>query len=212
VERWRKEVWQPAAARFAAPICYVWHVADSIDEWYRLLDRDDVRCLGVGGKVAMRKGGDGFYAGDLARMVEDAYRAGKPVHGFAKVHRELMMAVPFASVDSTSWASGVLYGSHTRFDAQLGKLQREDVGRRAQKTDTRKVLGTLAVHARGRLRAEDLRASGADTTAATIGAFYQETADAYEAWEDWLTAWWRARGIDWTTRLGAGSQAPASRP
>jgi hypothetical protein len=148
----------------------------------------------------------------MAKMVMAAYEAGKAVHGFAKVKAKLLQTIPFTTVDSTSWASGVLFGSYTVFDPRLGKLVRHSVGRTAQKQDALAVLGALAAHAGGRLRAEDLRASGKDTSAETIAAQYTETAHAYEAWEDYLTAWWAGRGVDWAARLGAGAPGAKALP
>ncbi len=206
VDRWRERIWLPVQERMGVPVCFVWHVAtDTRAQWDALVADPNVRALGIGGRFARGDSDRGVPLAEAHSMCMAAYAAGKPVHGFAQVKREIMLRVPFASVDSTSWASGALYGQHTSFDARQGKLLRAEVGRSAQAKDSKRVQGLLAIRSGGKLRAEELRGSGEDSgsgTVQTLVQLYQETADAYEAYEDWITEWWRGHGVDWAARLG----------
>jgi hypothetical protein len=203
VQDWRERIWQPAAAGLGAAVCYVWHSVDGEQSWYDLLANPAVRWLGVGGRIAFNGGKGEIDADRLRRMVFDAYRAGKPVHGFAKVKDRVMRHIPFASVDATSWGSGALYGTHTAFNPITGRLTHAAVGRTAQRRNRDAAIGALAIRTRGRLGVGHYTGSDQNTATASISAVYQETAHAYEAYAKWITAWWEARGVDWRTVPGA---------
>ncbi len=202
VETWR-QLWRAAEATLHAPVCYVWHPSDGVEAWDALLADPAVRWLGVGGRIAFGTGKGSIQADMLRRMVFAAYRAGKPVHGFAQVKDRVMKYIPFASVDATSWGSGVLYGVHTSFDPATGRLVNTGVGRVAQGKSMSRVQGELAIRTRGRLGVGHYSGTGKATSVETISAVYQETANAYEAYEGWITAWWKSQGVDWSTVPGA---------
>lgn len=196
VAEWRARIWRPFARELGTAACYVWHSTESEAVWDALVADPDVACLGMSGRV-----GTVIPLEQAKRMVLRAYAARKPVHGFAMLKDRILRHVPLATADSTSWASGALYGQVTRWDARRMKLTRASVGRKAQAADPAAVAGALAAHG-GRVTAAELRGSDKHTPLAAIAALYQETADAYTQWEDHLTELWRARGVDWEQRLG----------
>jgi len=86
------------------PVLPVWHGWRGQDEWNTYLLDDRIKFLGLG-----RQSGD---SGLMRKLVVQARRVGKPVHGFAqtKVNTSLKK-IPFDSVDSTSWLTGQQYGT-----------------------------------------------------------------------------------------------------
>lgn len=193
VERWRREVWAPLEAATGVRVCYVWHPTDGAAGWDRMLADPAMGFLGLPAGAVFKA------LPERAAMVHAAYEAGKPVHGFALVRDKVMRAVPFYSVDSTSWGSGAIYGSLRRFDPRTGRLHSVAVGRRARRDDPAAVAANLAAQG-GRLSHADMD----NATHGRLSAVYQELADAYGQCEQWFTSYWRARGVDWAARLGPG--------
>ena len=192
VEAWRRDIWKPLERETGTAVCYVWHVKDGEKGWGELLDDPDMRLLGFGGGASLAE-----LLGP--KLVMQAHRVGKPVHGFAQVRKRVMQVVPFYSVDSTSWTAASLYGLLASFDLQRGTVSNSAAGKRARRTmGAKHALGTMASISRGSVQSTDMTAK-----AGCAASTYQLAADAYAKAEDFYTAYWRARGIEWGDPLGA---------
>lgn len=193
VDGWRRDLWMPFEQRTGIRVCYVWHSTDEDAGWARMLSDPHMRYLGLGSKGATDPK-------QRARMVMLAYKAGKPVHGFASVNASWIRNVPFYSVDSTSWAAGTFFGTVPVFDPNKGTVRQLAVGRNAMRKDPRLAAGRLA-SAGGKIKVKDLVET--DGQKQDFSTFYQQAADAYLRFENHYTAYWRRRGVDWSARLGA---------
>lgn len=184
IMRWREDVWKPFERETGIRVCYNQHIQDPLELWPQLVADPDVRYLAL--SVPKNK--------DLvpyARMVYLAYEAGVPVHGFAQVKEHRLRAIPFASVDSTSWGSGSLFGSVHSFEK--GKNKTRGAGRSVWRDDPNKALAALTMTG-GRVRMRDVlgvKAGG------SLSRVYQNAADAFDKMESWYTAYWRVKGVDW---------------
>jgi len=194
INAWRRDIWQPLEKELETPVCYVWHPADGEARWTELLDAPEVRYLGMGSSFSLMP------ISEWARLVRRAYAAGKPVHGFAKIHSRYLREIPFYSVDSVSWAGGPFFGYVSKFDAVSGKMRQLKVGDRSLQEDgNAAVLSRLAKAAGGKIPISLIRRGsghGKDYT-----AFYTNAIEQYARFEEWHTAYWIRRGIDWEGRL-----------
>lgn len=189
IAAWRRDLWVPFEKRTGIRVCYVWHPGE---EWKPYLDHPDMHYLGMGGANS------DFDVPSRAQMVYAAYKAAKPVHGFASVNAKWIRAVPFYSVDSTSWAAGTFFGTVPVFDAKTGKVRQLAAGRSSFSSSPKAAAGRLA-KAGGKVRLNAL--TERDGTKQDYSAFYQHASEVYVRFEQWFTAYWRARGVDWDARL-----------
>ena len=101
----------------------VFHAGESFDWLRRYLD-DGHDYIGLGGMV-------GHDAGVLRWCVQ-CFLAGKPYgavfHGFGQTKLTMLRALPWYSVDSTSWMSGHTWGSPALWDDRLGKFVAVHIG------------------------------------------------------------------------------------
>jgi len=191
VTRWREELWKPFEKETGIPIVYNHHITEPLETWQDMLDDPDMNrlALSIPRVPDLRPYGV---------KVFEAYEAGKPVHGFAQVRQRSMRVIPFFSVDSTSWGAGALFGTVHRFDSGLGKNKTTSAGRSMFRKDPKKAMAGLLASTRGKVRAKDMlgvKAGG------SLSRLYQNASDAYKDMEDWYTAYWSVKGIDWEKRL-----------
>lgn len=99
----------------------VWHLWRGTAEWTMYCEDPRIKALALGRCI----GPPGLHR----RLVMEAHRHGKPVHGFAmtKMQTELKW-VPFDSVDSTSWVMGQKYGTTYIFKANKFVVMAKDAG------------------------------------------------------------------------------------
>lgn len=112
---WRNQ--QALEAR-GLPVIPVFHMGSHFD-WLRLyLDRG-YRYIGLGKMV-------GRPAVETMRWAVQCFKLAKPYgavfHGFGLTRTQAIEALPFFSVDSSSWGSGHRYGRVTVWDEQLSRL------------------------------------------------------------------------------------------
>jgi hypothetical protein len=191
VEAWRRDLWAPFEARTGIPVCYVWHPSDGSAAWDAMLDNPDMHYLGMGGTL------ESLDTRVWADQVHRAYKAGKPVHGFAKVSARHLKAIPFASVDSTSWAAGTFFGTIPYFDPTTGTMRQMHAGRRTF-AKSPKTAASRVLRAGGKVSLNTLVAKNGKES---FEPFYRHASVQYERLEQWFTAYWRARGVDWDPYL-----------
>lgn len=193
IDAWRRDVWIPFEQHTGIRVAYVHHPGDS---WQEYLDHPDMRHLGMGGNLATL---------DLqirAKMALEAYCAGKPIHGFAKVSARQLRVIPYHSVDSTSWSSGIFFGTVPTFNAVNGALRQRAAGRDAFRTEPHIAAARMASTG-GKLQLNTLLGT---RSVANWAGFLQYAADQYDRMERWYTEYWRAKGVDWDGKL-AGQPA-----
>lgn len=198
IEKWRDDLLFPFQKRTGIDIAIAWHLIDGEAAWVSWLKKPEVRYLGLGGTRNISHPA-------MLRLVLSAFEAGKPVHGFAAIRAKLLKEVPFYSVDSTSWGAGSLFGTVHSFDAQRGMIIGKSAGRSLLRTNPSKAVGNL-MGAGGRIHLRDLMGVG---VGGSLSRMYQEAALVHEKFEQWYTAYWRARGIDWEKQIGQGHRSAA---
>ena len=104
----------------------VWHSWRTWERWTHYCRDKRIKTLAIG-----RSSGD---AGMHRRLLMEARRWGKPVHGFAmtRINSELKL-VPMDSVDSTSWVMGQKYGTTYIFRANKFIVLAKDNGGKAKR-------------------------------------------------------------------------------
>jgi hypothetical protein len=204
ITTWRRDLWKPFEKETGIRVCYVWHQVDEVAKWNAMLTDPEMRYLGVGGdrsiSVELRR-----------RMMLNAYAAGVPVHGFASVDVKWMRQIPFYSVDSTSWAVGAqVFGLVPRFDSATGKIRQAPVGNRQMKEDP-KVAALNLMRAKGFYPSDILEKTNGERSEKNYGRFYVAAGEVFRQLEEWHTAYWRAKGLDWDTQLRKhGNEPPGS--
>ena len=202
IQAWRRDIWMPFEARTGIRVCYVWHPTEDLASWKAMLDNPQMRYLGLGGTRH-------FSPEQRTTMAFSAYRASKPVHAFAGVNVTWMKEAPFYSVDSTSWAvSAQAFGVASVFDPNTGGLKRYRIGNAQVRADER--VAALGLIQTG-IHASDVIDRGREKNRKNYGRYYSKAAEPYKALEEWHTARWRAKGVDWEDRLKrAGNLPPGS--
>ena len=204
VEAWRRDLWAPFEQEMGIRVCYVWHEVDGLAKWSSMLNDPTVRYMGVGG--------DRTIPVDLRRrMTLHAYAAGKPVHGFASVDVRWMRQIPFYSVDSTSWAVGAqVFGLVPRFDAAAGKIRQGPVGNR-QMRENPKIAAANLMRAKGFFPSDILEKTNGERSEKNYNRFYSAAGEVFRQLEEWHTAYWRAKGLDWDAQLRKhGNEIPGA--
>lgn len=194
VEAWRRDHWKPFEEETGIRVCYVWHQVDGVQRWKAMLDDPEMRYLGTGSDrtvpVDLRK-----------RLMFAAYSAAKPVHGFASVDVRWMRQIPFYSVDSTSWAVGAqVFGLVPRFDAAAGKIRQSHVGNRQFKDDP-KVAAANLMRAKGFYPSDILEKTNGERSEKNYARFITAAGEVFRQLEEWHTAYWLAKGLDWDAQL-----------
>lgn len=191
IEKWRWEIWKPFEKETGIKVVYNHHITESLDRWQEMLDDPGMTRLAL--SIPRNK--------DLriyGAKVYEAYEAGKPVHGFAQVRKRSMRVIPFYSVDSTSWGAGALFGTVHSFNSQHGLNKTAAAGRSVFKKNPRKAMAALLKSTKGKVRAKDMLGVEAG---GSLSRLYQNASDSYMEMEDWYTAYWKVKGVDWDAKL-----------
>lgn len=196
VNRWREGLFFPLQQRCPGlTILFCWHREDDElwgDAWAHMLSDRRIRYLALSWGLATK--GEATLDG-AAVMVRQAYSLGTPVHGFAAVRPGVLRRVPFASVDSVTWASALIYGSLVSFDNRTGQIRLSNAGWGSVKR--RGLARTMAFYLKHRKRAylpSDVLQKG---KAWQNMELLEEAAKVYGEMQAWYTQLWKARGIDW---------------
>lgn len=192
IAAWRRDIWAPFEQETGIRVCYVWHPINEIAGWKRMLECEWMRFLAMASNHQIS-------AEQRTTMVLQAYKVGKPVHGFAAINVTWLKATPFFSVDSTSWAvSAQAFGNAVVFDPTSGGLKRYKVGNaQARKDKSAAMLGLIKTG----IHASDVIDLGRQHNRKNYGRYYTQSAEPYKQLEEWHTARWRGKGIDWEKRL-----------
>jgi hypothetical protein len=176
VMAWRRKFIQ---AGMGGKLVTAFHYGDSDRDFQWQLDNS------LSGYVATQGIRQGKSNINHKKYVKMAYDAGVRIHGFAMTKKEVIMNIPFYSVDSSSWTSCWKFGTIFKFDGrEMKRIANSDSSRS-------RILkyGIGAEHmgcARGR---EEIR----------IKAIYAEK--EWRSYECYIEELWRRRGIDWDRQI-----------
>jgi hypothetical protein len=125
------------------------------------------------------------------------YAEGKRMHGFASIKPSLLLRIPYYSVDSISWAMPLFYGKVLKWDNQSGRFKSARVGTRGKSKphDGNVLLEALKLNDDIIVRTilTKKRRSGVDAWVRPL----RKSIMAYKELEQWYTAYWKKKGIDW---------------
>lgn len=97
----------------------VFHTGSAFSELEELVKRYDYMALG--GMVPHAKDAPAVLRW-LVQCFKVARETGTVFHGFGQTRLDTLRKLPFYSVDSSAWASGMRYGTITLWDSRLNKL------------------------------------------------------------------------------------------
>jgi hypothetical protein len=117
--RWDNEVFRPLE-RLGIPVCYVWHESYGFDHWMKMCREHEY--VGLPGHLS---------EADFYKMLKPAMANGCRVHGFAATKSYVLGRIPLATVDSTSWKAGEMYGQ--TFVFENSKLKVIDKNQKAER-------------------------------------------------------------------------------
>lgn len=126
VWKWYDRLWAACGAK----LIYVWHPHRGIEEYAAMLRETEHRWIGIAANTAAQ-----FGTGKVMRMIGEARRAAKHVHGFGQTRIQTdLKFTRWTSADSSTWLAGDKYGA--TFVFRGGKLTRlssfEDKATRAR--------------------------------------------------------------------------------
>lgn len=99
--------------RMGIPVLPVFHVGTPFEELEKLCKRYDY--VALGGMVPHSTNSDAVLRW-LIRCFKIASDTGTVFHGFGQTRLDTLKALPFYSVDSSAWASGMMYGTIVLWD------------------------------------------------------------------------------------------------
>ena len=101
---WNKKYFEPFMMETGIPVCFVWHEESGVDHYVKMCERYPY----VG--FSMVNG-----TADTQRCIEllaIAEENGALVHGMGMTSIDMLTKLPFYTVDSTTWKSGLRYGMY----------------------------------------------------------------------------------------------------
>jgi hypothetical protein len=114
-------------------------------------------------------------------VVKECYQKKVKVHGFAMVREKWLGYVPFASVDSTSWKSGTMFGIFKALDMK-GRIKNIHYKNRKELFS---IAGKVPI------------TNSLQTRLEYREFLYMESAKAYKQMEIYYTNLWTKRGVVW---------------
>lgn len=116
VWEWNKKYFEPFMLETGIPVCFIWHGVSGIDHWEKMCERYPY----VGFSMASENTGRADVQECMARLaIAEEY--GALVHGMGMTSIEMLTKLPFYTVDSTTWKSGLRYGMYVTWTGQSVK-------------------------------------------------------------------------------------------
>jgi hypothetical protein len=150
-----------------------WHRVNGMADFHAMLDCPS-RYIGLQG---LRPSEQPL---DYCDLIRQAFDAGVRVHGFALINQSILDKFAFYSVDATSWLQSAQYGSIRRFER--GRLKTVKTSWQPARRKCAKLESAMF---RNRL------------------SLLQEGIAEIKKAEEFFTALWNARGVNWETQLAA---------
>lgn len=113
VWEWNKKYFEPFMVETGIPVCFVWHEESGLDHYVKMCERYPyVGFSMVNGTADTQK------CIELLAIAEDN---GALVHGMGMTSIDMLTKLPFYTVDSTTWKSGLRYGMYVTWTGQSVK-------------------------------------------------------------------------------------------
>lgn len=107
VWEWNKKYFEPFMMETGIPVCFIWHGVSGIEHWEKMCERYPY----VGFSMASEQTGRADVAECMNRLaIAEEY--GALVHGMGMTSIDMLTKLPFYTVDSTTWKSGLRYGMY----------------------------------------------------------------------------------------------------
>lgn len=215
IEKWRNEYMLPFQEQTGVNVVFGWHGDEDFDA---LISKPWCNYVGIsmgyGVKYIKDQWGtmENFYT-DMREMIDACYEEKVRIHGYAVTRTPALKKLPFYSVDSVSWQQSLHFGGVIAFDRNTGNLVRADLGRGFVK---RKGLKAAALNLT-KLQAFGCRLSLLDILGRKNAegkirpdnvAIFKDQARVFSDMEQWFTAYWKQKGIDWAEQLGEEEDTP----
>jgi len=158
----------------------VWHANESKQAFHKLLD--NYQFIGIEGLPTGR-----ISVMEYMDKVKTCYQAGKRVHAFASIKDSFMKAVPFYSVDASSWANIYRFAQHFYFkDGKIKSVRKSKFKERHVSRETIRHFSAIINYRSGATYALN---TGRNVLRGNISAFVQ--------YQNYLDQLWKKRGIVW---------------
>lgn len=116
VWEWNKKYFEPFMMETGIPVCFIWHGVSGIEHWEKMCERYPY----VGFSMASEQTGRADVQECMNRMaIAEEY--GALVHGMGMTSVDMLTKLPFYTVDSTTWKSGLRYGMYVTWTGQSVK-------------------------------------------------------------------------------------------
>lgn len=122
VWEWNKKYFEPFMIETGIPVCFIWHGVSGIDHWEKMCERYPY----VGFSMASEQTGRADVAECMNRLAI-AEKYGTLVHGMGMTSIEMLTKLPFYTVDSTTWKSGLRYGMYVTWTGSAVKQFPKDM-------------------------------------------------------------------------------------
>lgn len=109
VDEWNKKYFAPLE-EMGIDVCYIWHAVRGTNGWEDYCKKYKY--------VGLSTENDSLTTQHLSKMLTVSKRYNTRVHGMALTKTEVLVRVPFYSVDSTTWLVGQQYGELNWFDGR----------------------------------------------------------------------------------------------
>lgn len=118
VDEWNKKYFEPLE-EIGIDVCYIWHAVRGNNGWEEYCKKHKY--------VGLSTENDSLTTQHLSKMLTVSKRYNARVHGMALTKTEVLVRVPFYSVDSTTWLVGQQYGELNWFDGRkMKRLSKKD--------------------------------------------------------------------------------------
>ena len=122
VWEWNRKYFEPFMLETGIPVCFIWHGCSGVDHWEKMCERYPY----VGFSMASEISGKADVQECLMRL-SIAEEFGALVHGMGMTQVGMLTKLPFYTVDSTTWKSGLRYGMFlTWTGTNVRQLRKED--------------------------------------------------------------------------------------
>jgi hypothetical protein len=109
VDEWNDKYFKPLEAE-GVQVCYIWHADRGNTGWEDYCKKHSY--------IGLTMENDTLTVQQLMRLINVAKKYNTRVHGMALTRMEILVRVPFFSVDSTTWLVGQQYGELNWFDGR----------------------------------------------------------------------------------------------
>ena len=117
VDRWNREYFEPFMIKTGVPVCFVWH-ENSKMTWEQYCQR-----YPYVGFSSNAEGADMEFS-EYVNMLKTAEKYDSLVHGFGMTRTSILPYLPYYTVDSTTWLSGLKYGELNFWDTTKNRMLR----------------------------------------------------------------------------------------